>query len=286
MRMRKKLNNLKKEREKIEADNLEGKKTFLVKNPISQQFSLMKPLLIPDLMKNVIGNFRHNNKFGRIFELSPVFYQEGKDYRQNTHLALAFWGRPISIWKSRETPNVYVIKSVLESLFEAFRIKGFLWADGEISFLHPKQSLLLSFKNKTVGFLGSLHPRLLQKYKIPLDVALAEIHWEFLDQEIKKPLKYKAFSNLPVVEKDLCFVIPLSLSVEDVRREIKKSLGSLCEKIEVFDIYEKQGERSVSFRMYLMPEDKSWTDEQLQGFLNQVVQTVHKKFSIGLKPDF
>lgn len=277
--------NLRTDENKIK-NNLEEKKVFFVKNPISQQLSLMKPLLIPDLVKNVLSNFRHNNKFGQIFELSPVFYQEGKDYQQSTHLALAFWGRPVTVWKSRETPNVYSIKSVLESLFEAFRIKGCSWTDGEISFLHPGQSRILSFKNKAVGFLGSLHPHLLQQYKIPLDVALAEIHWRHLDQETRKPLKYKAFPSLPVVEKDLCFVVPLSLSVEDVRREIKKGLGSLCEKIEIFDIYEKQKERSVSFRMYLMPEEKSWTDEQLQGFLNQVVQTVHKKFSIGLKPDF
>ena len=68
------------------------------------------------------------------------------------------------------------------------------------------------------------------------------------------------------MEKDLCFVIPPSLSVEEVRREIKKSLDNLCEHIEIFDVYEKQEERSVSFRMHLVPEEKSWTDEQFQGF--------------------
>ena len=71
-----------------------NKKTFLVNNPISQQLSLMKSLLAPDLIKNIVSNFRHNNKFGQIFELSPIFYQEGKDYKQEIHLGLALWGKP------------------------------------------------------------------------------------------------------------------------------------------------------------------------------------------------
>ena len=263
----------------------QDKKTFPVDNPISRQFSLMKPLLAPDLMRNIVSNFRHNNKSGQLFELSPVFYQEGEEYKQESHLGLALWGSPVDIWKSKDVPNFYQIKSVLESAFEAFRIKGCLWKNADISFLHPKQSLVLSFKNKILGFLGSLHPKLQQKYKIPLDIALAEIHWGLLDQELKKPLRFKAFSSLPSVEKDLCFVIPPAIAVGDVSREIKKTLGSLCEKIEVFDIYEKQEERFVSFRMYLTPQDKSWTDEQLQDFLNQVIQNAHKKFSIRLKSE-
>ena len=57
----------------------------------------------------------------------------------------------------------------------------------------------------------------------------------------------------------------------------------MCEKIDIFDIYEKEGERSVSFRIYLVPRDKSWTDKELQSFLNQVIESLYKKFSIRLK---
>ncbi len=291
-----------------ESSKSAGKTFFFVKNPISRQLSLMKPLLAPDLLKNAIRSFRHNNKFGQIFELSPIFYQEGENYRQSESLGIACWGRPVSVWKSGDPPNVYFIKSVLESLFKAFRVKGWLWADrekpktqmienfeqgwlwadGKKPFLHPRQSLLLSFKGQTAGFLGSLHPQLAKKYKIPLDVALAEICWETLAQEAKKPLKFKAFSALPVVEKDLCFMIPLHLPVEDVRKALQKSLGSLCENIEVFDVYERPettGERSVSFRIFLAPEDKTWTNERQRELLDQALQTVHKKFAISLKTD-
>lgn len=259
------------------------RRSFSVNNPISQQFSLMKPLLAPDLIKNAVYNFRHNNKFGRTFELSPVFYQEGEEYQQELNLALICWGNPIDIWKNKNAPNIYYIKSVLESVFKAFGLKAYSWEPAEISFLHPRQTLGLTFKKQTTGFLGGLHPQILKKHKIPIDIALAEIQWEALSRQEKKPLKFKSFSQLLTVEKDLCFVIPPDKNVGHIQKEIKKSLGSLCEGVEVFDVYKSKGERSVSFRMFLKPEDKSWTDEQLNHFLNKAIETVQKKFSIHLK---
>lgn len=272
--------------EELDKINKESHKNiFSVNNPISRQLSLMKPLLAPDVIKNVVNNFRHNNKFGQIFELSPVFYKSGEDYRQESHLALALWGHPIDIWNNQKASNIYSLKSVLEVLFETFRIKGCSWreSNGVIPFLHPKQSLVLNFQNKMIGFLGSLHPQLLQKYKTPLDMALAEICWDPLSQAVQKPLRFKSFSNLLTVEKDLCFVIPPPLPVEKVQREIKKSLGPICEKTDIFDIYEKQGDRSVSFRMYLTPEKKPWTDEELQSLLDKVIDHIYKTFDISLK---
>lgn len=260
-----------------------NKKSFSLNNPISQKLSLMKPILVPDLIKNVVSNFRHNNKFGQIFELSPIFYQEKEDYKQDLHLALARWGSPLDIWKKQEPANVYYIKSVLKSVFDTFNLKSWSWKKSEIDFLHPGQSLLLTLRKQVVGFLGTVHPQILQKYKIPVDVAVAEIHWGLIAQSEKRALKFKALAPLSTVEKDLCFVIPPSVSVGEVRKEIKKSLGDLCEKVELFDIYDKKGERSVSFRLYFQPKEKSWTDEELQKFLNQVIETMQKKFSIHLK---
>jgi len=264
-------------------DSQNNQRAFSVDNPISSQLSLMKPLLVPDLIQNSIENFRHNNKFGKIFEVSPVFYQTKNQYKQELHLGLACWGSPIDIWNNKLPPHIYSLKSVLESICKVFRIKGVNWKSSDISFLHPKQTLFLMFQNQVVGFLGSLHPYFLKKYKIPVDITLAEIHWEWLAQRDKKPLKFKSFSQLLTIEKDLCFIIPKDQDVGDVQKEIKKSLGNICDKVEVFDVYEKNNERSISFRMFLKQGDESWTDEHLKGFLNKAISSVEKKFFIRLK---
>ena len=267
----------------FETQKLKSKKQSVsVNNPISRNLSFMKTLLTPDIVKNISYNFRRNNKVGRIFELSPIFYQQDNGYQQDLNLALGVWGEPSDLWRKEPVPNFYIIRDRLESLFEAFG-KSFEWEPGAISFLHPKQTLILNFQRQKIGFVGSLHPSFCQKYKLPLDIALAELNWSVLNQARSKTLKFKAFSKLLTVEKDLCFAAPLKTPAGDIQKEIKKSLSGLCEKVEIFDIYTKEAERFVSFRIYLTPKDQSWTDKQLQEFLNQAIQSVNKKLSIQLK---
>ncbi len=257
---------------------------FSINNPLSQQLSLMKPLLVPDLFKNVVNNFRHNNKQGRIFELSPVFYQEGKSYRQQLHLGLALWGDPVDIWSQKKANNLYQLKSLLDLIFEAFQIKVIYQPlKKNIPFLHPQQSVSLIFKNQPSGFLFSLHPLLRKKYKIPVDVALAEIFCETFLFQNKKASRFKPFSDLPSVERDLSFVVPPSLPAEDLRKGIKKSLKALPVEVQLFDIYEQKKERSLSFRVRLEPQGQSWTEEKIQTLLEKAIQQVKAEFSISLK---
>ncbi|MBC6415827.1 MAG: phenylalanine--tRNA ligase subunit beta [Bdellovibrionales bacterium] len=258
------------------------KLSFSVNNPISQKLSFMKTLLTPDLFKSIFQNFRKNNKFGQIFELSPIFYKKETHYEQELHLALGIWGEAIDIWSSK-IPHFYKMKAEIEALLKASGLKTWSWEKGNLGFLHPKKTLVLKFKNKKIGFLGNLHPRLIQAYKIPIDVVLAEFSLSHV-LNFKSAFKFKSFSHLLTVEKDLCFKIPLNIEVQKVKEEIQKTLSDVCQKVDVFDVYNKKDERFVSFRMKLSPEDKTWTDEQLQVFLERAIQAVGQKFSVKLKP--
>ena len=265
----------------------ESKESFVVNNPISQKLSLMKPLLTPDLFKTLLKNFRQNNKQGQVFELSPIFYHQSGNYHQNWHLALALWGEPLDLWSSRLVPNFYKMKGELETLFEVAGLKAaFKTADlnnNQLPFLHPKKTLILNYQKTKIGFLGVLHPTVAEHYKIPVEVVLAELDLSFLKHQKEKASHFKSFSELLTVEKDLCFVIPEAIAVQEVKEEIQKTLSAISEGVFVFDIYKKDEQRFVSFRLRLSPDKKSWTDEELQSFLQKVIQSLGKKFSIQLK---
>ena len=263
------------------------RRAFSIENPLSLRLSLMKPLLAPDLVRNMIRNFRHNNKYGQLFEWGTVFWKEEKaGYSEGRHLGLCAWGKPIDLWQNKPAPWVYSLKSALNGLFENLSLKGLNWhrPPGDIPFLHPGQSLILRRNKIPVGFLGSLHPALLKKHKIPVDAALAEVDLSFLKTRPKKALLFKTPPALPTVERDLCFVIPNDKEADEVRREIQKSLGPLCEKVSAFDIYEDQGGRSVSFRIALLPQSqKAYTDQEIQKLMDRVIQDIQNKLSVRLK---
>ena len=262
------------------------KQIFSVNNPISQKLSLMKPLLTPDLFKTLIQNFRKNNKQGQLFELSSIFYRQEESYQQDWHLAMVIWGEVLDIWTSPSIPNFYKLKEELEVFSKVINtpLKMEVPQNSSLSFLHPKKSLSISYQKRKLGFIGVLHPSLQEKYKIPTEVALAELDLSFLESTKQKDFRFKPFSKLLRVEKDLCFIVPENLPVQKVRKEIESSLSSVCDNVSIFDIYKKEGQRFVSFRLSLSPDKKSWTDDELLAFLEKVIKALDQKFSIKLKP--
>ena len=274
-----------KDKEELTSIGLKPREAFLIKNPISQNLSLMKNFLSPDMFKTIDRNFRHGNKWGQIFEIAPVFHKDKNQYQQSNHWALAKWGHHTHLWNREKIPNVFYLKSVLENLLNRLNYQGVRWkqVSSKVSFLHPEQTLLLQLQNKTVGYVGTLHPFLQSKYKIPVDVALAELDLEEVLTSSKNKFKVQNISSFSTLEKDLSFVIPSDQAVMAVQKEIKKVLGSSCEKVEVFDLYEKDKNRSVSFRLYLTPLKQAWTDQDLQDFQNKVIEHISKKFDIHLK---
>ncbi len=274
-----------KDKEDLKSIGLKPRDFFPIKNPISYRLSIMKNFLTPDIFKNVHYNFRHGNKWGQVFEISPVFYKEADQYKQDYHFVLAKWGQFVDLWTDKKPKNVFYLKSIVENILIRLSYKSFEWEQisPSVFFLHPEQTLLLKVQNKTIGYIGTLHPYLQSKYKMPIDVALAEFDWSELWRCSKKSLKVKNLSPFSTLEKDLTFVIPSHIAIFDIQKEIQKVLGSVCENVEIFDLYEKDNKRSVSFRLYLTPEKEAWTDQNLQEFQNKVIDHIAKKFSVDLK---
>ena len=259
--------------------------SFFIKNPISQNLSMMKNFLTPDLVKNIDYNLRHGNKSGLIFEVSPVFYKDDKNYKQNWHLALARWGKASYLWESKTPQNIFYIKSLMTSFLKYNSYKSFHWkpVSTSVPFVHPKQVLILELHKNPIGYLASLHPFFKSKYKIKSDIVLAEFNLEKLWSCLPKKLNFKKPSSFLSLEKDLTFEIPLEVPAEEVQKEIKKTLGSVCDKVDIIDIFEKEQTRFVSFRFYLTPENQAWQDKDLQDFQNKVIDQIQRRFSISLK---
>lgn len=265
---------------KFSETGLPFKEAFSVSNPISSRLSLMKPLLLPDLFKVAASNVRNNNKQGRLFETSSVFRKEGT-YKERPHLGLACWGHPLNFRSPEEVPNIFHIKSALEFLLKHFRWKGWLWKplSDPPSFFHPGQTLSLWVQGQPLGIAGTIHPSLKLKHKMPVNMAFGEFNREALWNCAISPVKFKPFSELSTVERDLCFVIPPNIPAGEIQSTIRKTLGNLCNEVAVFDIYEQLKERSLSFRMFLTPDQKPWTDAELETLQNKVIEQVTRRFS-------
>ncbi|MCB0392585.1 MAG: phenylalanine--tRNA ligase subunit beta, partial [Bdellovibrionales bacterium] len=252
-----------------------------ISNPISEDLNVMRRRIFTTLFKNLVHNFRHGSNFGRLFETGHVFYKQNGEYLQNLHLGLCAWGQKAGLWqKDNDRPAVYDIKASIENLLLQLNISQWQWREiPEVpEFLHPYQSSALFLEGRIVGFIGSLHPSLLEEYKIRATAAMGELDVAKLMRGQPRIPKIQTISKFPAVTRDFSFVLSKEQKVYDILTKIKKVGGKLLQEVEVFDEFQGgqlvEGERSVSFRLTYQDMDGTLDEARLSQLQNDILAKV------------
>jgi phenylalanyl-tRNA synthetase beta chain len=85
--------------------------------------------------------------------------------------------------------------------------------------------------------------------------------------------RYKPFSQYPFMVRDVALFVPSSTDEADVRSEIEKSLvasaGNLVIKgPDCFDRFEKEGRKSLGFRMIFQSFERTLSDDEVNGYMS------------------
>ena len=278
-----------------------------IQNPLSAEYNMMRVSLAPSLFKNAQQSIRHGCLQGRLFELGKIFYllnrvkteehlsqsdsHQQSFYKENGQLGFVAWGQEGSLWKKdKDRLCLYDLKTVLQTILELFGLSDYEWISDESSpdFVHPCQHIILKVEGKEIAYIGSLNPIYAEKYKIRVNMALAEMNTQILfDRDfVKKP--FQGLSPFPVVERDLSFLVPKDFPAGNISKGIKNLAGSICRAVQIFDIYEnkqtdKEAVRSVSFRLILQSDNKTLTEEYLKKLQNKLTKELVSQYPIKLR---
>lgn len=265
-------------------------KAIRLKNPLNEDLNIMRRSLFTDLWKNITENFHAGNSKGQLFEIGSVFRAEKtaeqNNYLESRRLILVMWGEEFGVY-ANQTPLVYKLKSTCEKLFQSLKISAFSFADIHQAppFLHKGQCAQINVEGKNIGYIGSVHPVLLNEEKIRVPVAVMEIHLDQLLAGQPRPVKFKSISVNQPVERDFAFVIDAQKKIGDLTKEIKKSIGANCLDVTCFDVYEGDklaaGQKSVALRVILSGGNEALTEAMINEDCKKVVLAAEK--SVGAK---
>lgn len=268
-----------------------------VRNPLSEDQGIMRSTLSLSLWKNLLSNYRQGQEFGRIFEIGKTFTLKDKanssPYNEEWRLSLAVWGKSHNLWNQQDKhAAVLELKTSLQQLMNSLGIKNYRLSlvndKGNIpSFIHRGQFALIEKEGKKIGFIGTLHPQILMNEKIRSQAAILEINLDELIKGLPRPIKYQEFSRFQKVERDLSLLIPKTLPVDEIMREMKKSAGNDLHCVYVFDQFEGDqlpaGQRSVSFRLQYQAANGTLQDAAVQGSVQNILDTVGRKWSLSTR---
>ena len=252
-------------------------------NPIASQMSAMRSTLWGGLIDTLRHNLNRQHTRVRVFEMGRVFLNSDNKLEQPMRLGGLVMGSALpEQWASTARDvDFFDVKGDLERLFD-----GALdtWR-GEHLALHPGQCAQLVLDGRRVGWLGALHPRLVQELDLPAAPILFELDFDAVTQ---RPLpRHAPISRFPFVRRDLAFVMDAGIPVGDVLATLQQAASAIIVELDLFDQYRGKGiaedQKSLAFRVVMQDTQRTLTDREVEEAVTKLATAVIRQFNATLR---
>ena len=263
-------------------------KAFTISNPISDEFPLLRTHLSPGLLKSAVRNLSRGEKSVALFETGLIFRNlreltpkkristlkkptaaeihsiyEGVPY-QSLHLAAVvageiensgWWGNGrIAGWEDA----VEITSTLLRDLVSEFEITSV-----DLAPWHPGRCAEFRVAGKPVAHAGEVHPRITSELGLPSRTIYFGIVLDGISE--RRNVSAKPVNTFPATIQDISMYVDSSIPAASVAAALREGGGELLEDVELFDRYQKEGERQVSlaFTLRFRASGRTLTNEEV-----------------------
>lgn len=257
-------------------------------NPISSELSQMRAGMWPGLIASMIYNVHRQQNAIKFFEIGVVFdVNKGQLIERPCVAGLlmgeqgsANWSEPTRVF------DFFDLKGDLQSLFTSLKLKQVEFTTAVHDALHPGQSAQIKINGVAAGWVGMLHPRLVDALDLQEDVLLFEINLAALIGH--EAPRYKTISKYPQIRRDLSFLVDADISVMQIESAVRSTIKeNWLKSFDVFDVYTgegvPQGKKSLAVAMILQDESRTLVDAEINSLISAIINTLENKFSIILR---
>ncbi len=257
------------------------RKAINIINPLGEDQSIMRTTLVPNMLDLISKNYNKKIDEGCFFEISKVYLAEElplKDlpYERDT-LTIGIYGNM----------DFYDLKGFIENLLYGLNINKYRFLPSNHESFHPGRTAELLINNKRIGYLGEVHPYVLENYDIPMRVYIAELDFDEVANQTNLNRKYKPLPKYPSVERDIAIVVSEEISAGQIEEIIRNKGGKLIEEVNLFDIYKgsqiEEGYKSIAFNIVYRSDEKTLTDKDVAKIHNKILNSLANQVGAVLR---
>ncbi|MCL2458447.1 MAG: phenylalanine--tRNA ligase subunit beta [Desulfobulbus sp.] len=280
---------------RLAEDDPRRKVTRLI-NPLSEELSIMRSLLLPGLLENVRRNINFQQPDIRLFETGKIFLhkQGGGQPEERLHLCAMISGRRYGeaepLYFATQEADFFDVKGALTNLLSALRIAGAeetLVFDSQPQqvqpYCDPTCAVVIRNGELVIGSLGKVHPETLKGFGIKQAVYFFEMDLDaLLDVDRKSPC-FAALPKYPAVKRDISLVVPDAVPAGDLLRAIQAQQQKYLESVEIFDVYRGKpiqgGHKSVALSVTYRSATATLDDQSVDKIHGKIVNTLMTEFN-------
>jgi len=247
------------------------RQTVDILNPLGEDFSIMRTTTLNGMLTSLSTNYNRRNKNVRLYELGNVYLPKAVPVTElpdeRMQFTLGMYG----------DGDFYTMKGVVEEFLEKVGMKKIVRYDKDAGkpFLHPGRQANILYAGEVIGYLGEVHPQVLDNYNIGDRAYIAILDMPTIYDKTTFDRKYEGIAKYPAVSRDISMIMPKSLQVGDVEEVIRKKGGSLLESYQLFDIYEgaqiQMGYKSVAYSIVFRAKDNTLEEKEVSEIMDKIL---------------
>jgi phenylalanyl-tRNA synthetase beta chain len=261
---------------------LSAEGTVEATNALRADEPVLRPAILPGLLKAAAFNAGHGLGDLELFELGHVFAAPvGGELLpdERDHLAVLLTG---TVRRSPVEPDrpadVYDVVDALEALGGALELAEVRLVAGPAPGFDPGRSAAITVDDAVVGHAGALASAVVDAFGVPADAVALELDIDGLLGGTRRDRAFRPLSRFPVSNIDLAFVLPETVAAADVEGTMRRALGEVLESVRVFDEFRSDAlgpkGRSLAFALRLRAPDHTLTDAETATLRRQAIDAV------------
>lgn len=252
------------------------RETVVISNPLGEDYSIMRTISLNGMLTSLSTNYNRRNKDVRLYELANIYIPKGLPVTElpdeRMQFTLGMYG----------AGDFFDLKGVIEEFLEKAGMKNLVTYDPKAgkTFLHPGRQANIIYDGTVIGYLGEVHPDVLDNYEIGDKAYVAVLDMPEIVSRATFDVKYRGIAKYPAVTRDISMLMKKDILAGDVEAVIRKNGGHLLENYHLFDIYEgaqiKEGYKSMAYSISFRAKDRTLEDKDVTEVMDKILNGLRK----------
>lgn len=259
--------------------------TVRATNALSADEPILRPAILPGLLKSVAQNASHGLADLGLFEVGHVFAAPPRGQLlpdERDHLAFVASG---SVRRSPVEPDravdVYDATDALGAIIEALQLADVETRAGDAAGFRSGRVASIVVDGAVIGTVGEIDPPVLGAFGVTGPAVAFEVDLGPLLAGTRRDPAFVALSYYPAAAMDLAFVLDDAVPAAAVLATVQQAGGELLEDARVFDEFRSEalgvGRRSLAIAVRFRAPDRTLNEQEITKVRKACITAVAKR---------
>lgn len=255
-------------------------------NPLSKEQGVLRPTLIPSLLRCIADNLNQKQEYVNIFEIASLFSWSESLPKEELFLGIALSGTKSWLLKQgliKDEVSLLHLKGIVEALFGRLGIKNYVFQAGT----NPL-AIEIYVERENIGTVRGIKKEVLDKFSIKnKEACVLEISLERLltfariKKEFRNPPKY------PAITRDISFILRDNVLIQELLEALQEKGKPQLREVKIIDYYHGEqipaGWRGLTISLTYRSDERTLTEAEIQPTHASLCSILTEKFQAKIR---